>query len=462
MNTPKKTILPKIKELTERTKEQWLKDYCTFLSYPSVSSEPEFKQQVLDCADWVSGYLKKMGFAVEFWPTTGHPVIFASYMKAGPDKPTLLIYNHYDVQPTDPLEAWQTPPFQPTQKNGEIYARGANDNKGQCFYVMQALKQYLQIAGSLPLNIKLCIEGEEEMGSAGLSEILKKKQDALKADYLAIVDLGLRDPNAPAVTLGIRGLTTLEVELRGSGVDLHSGTHGGIVTNPIHALVSLLASVRDEKGRITIPGFYDDVVEMPIEERTSLSFTFDPTGYTKITGALATGGEKEFSAWERAWIRPTLEVNGISGGYTGVGFKTVIPAIAKAKISCRLVPNQDPQKIGELVANHLRQNVPTGMTISVQVRPGGGKAVRTNPNANVVKAFARAFEDVYGVPCEFIMEGGSIPIVTELAAVSQAEVVLVGLGLTTDLVHAPNEHFGLDRIEKGILIMSRAFELLSE
>lgn len=462
MNTAKKSILPKIKELTEKTRDQWQQDYCTFLRYPSISSEPEFKQQVLECANWVVEHLKKIGFEVEIWPTTGHPVIFASHMKAGPEKPTLLIYNHYDVQPTDPFEAWQTPPFEPTLKNGDIYARGAQDNKGQCFYVMQALKQYLEIAGSLPLNIKLCIEGEEEMGSAGLSEIVQKKQKELNADYLAIVDLGLRDPKVPAVTLGIRGLLTMEVEMKGSTVDLHSGTHGGVVTNPIHALVALLASLRNEKGRVTIPGFYDDVVEMPLEERTNMSFTFDHSDYTKITGALATGGEKEFTAWERAWIRPTLEINGINGGYTGTGFKTVIPAVATAKISCRLVPNQDPHIIGELVANHLRQNAPVGMKISVQVRRGSGKAVRTNPNAKVVKAFSKAFEDVFGVPCEYIMEGGSIPIVTELAAASESDVVLVGLGLTTDQVHAPNEHFGLDRIEKGILIMSRAFELLAE
>lgn len=459
-NNQSNTIVS-IRSLIEKHKDKFLEDYFTFLRFPSVSSEPEYKHQVVECAHWVKNYLQEIGFEVEQWPTKGHPVIYANYLKAGSDKPTLLIYDHYDVQPVDPIGEWISPPFQPTQRNGEIYARGAQDNKGQCFYVFQALKLYLEHHGSFPLNIKLCIEGEEEMGSQGLSHLLSQKKQELKADYLAIVDLGLHDPQIPAVTLGTRGLVTLEVEVQGSNIDLHSGSHGGIVPNPIHVLVSLLESLRDHNGRIKVPEFYDDVVEMHAKERALFSFHFDMSDYQQKTGAYPVGGEKEYSVLERAWIRPTLEINGIHGGYTGKGFKTVIPAKAFAKISCRLVPNQDPQKIGNLVANYLRANAPHGVQVSVQVHSGGGKAVRINPSAKIVKAFSNAFQDVFGVPCEFILEGASIPIVAELAQVSGGEVIMLGLGLTTDQIHAPNEHFGIDRLVKGTLIMARAIELLA-
>lgn len=445
----------------DQHRSQWLQDYYTFLNFPSVSSEPEHKQSVLDCAEWVADYLKQLGFEVEFWSSNGHhPVIFASYLKAGPHQPTLLIYNHYDVQPADPLAEWRSPPFEPVLRKGEVYARGAQDNKGQCFYVLQALKLLIEQTGSLPINIKLCIEGEEETGSAGLANLLFDKKKALKADYLAIVDLGLHKAKVPAVTLGIRGIVTMDVEVQGSKIDLHSGSHGGIVINPIHALVSLLAKVRDAKGRITIPDFYRDVIDMSLEERSNASFHFDSNEYEELTGAVPEGGEIEYSVLERAWIRPTLEINGIWGGYTGSGFKTVIPAKAYAKISCRLVPNQEPAKIGELITNYLKDNAPSGIQVSVHVHPGQGKAVRISPDAQVVKGFAQAFEEVFGTPCEFILEGASIPIVPELAQACGGETILLGLGLITDQIHAPNEHFGVDRLEKGMLIMARAIELL--
>lgn len=459
----KKSCLPDIKKRLDREKNKIIEDYYTFLSYPSISSEPQYKEQVQDCAEWLKKYLDEIGFDVELWNTPGgYPVVFASHCKAGSDKPTLLIYNHYDVQPVDPIEEWTTPPFKPTLRNGEVYARGAQDNKGQCFYVLQAVKFFLKEYGSFPINIKLCIEGEEEMGSANFSTVLNQKKEQLKADFLAIVDLGIKDAKVPAVTLGLRGLVTMDLEFKGSHTDLHSGSHGGIAPNPIQAMVKLLASVRDEKGKITIPGFYDDVVEMFPEEREKVSFHFDVVEYQNTTGAYPVGGEKEYSALERAWIRPTFEINGICGGYTGKGFKTVIPAKAYAKISCRLVPNQNPKKIGELVSNYLKANAPQGVEISVNVHPGGGKAVRVNSDARVVHGFSKAFEEVFEMPCEFIFEGASIPIVPELKDVCGGETILIGLGLPTDQIHAPNEHFGLDRIEKGILIMCRAFQLLAE
>lgn len=454
--------LSSMRQWIQTHQEEWLKDYIAFLSIPSVSSEASYQKEMDRCARWLIDTLKSLHFHVEMWPTGRHPVIFASNLDAGPDKPTLLIYNHYDVQPPDPLEAWDTPPFEPSIRDGSVYARGAQDNKGQCFYVLQALKLLLDCKGKLPINIKLCIEGEEEIGSAGLAEILTEKKEQLSADYLAIVDLGLQRPDVPALTLGMRGIVTMDVTLQGSRTDLHSGSHGGIVINPIHALVELLATLRDESGRVAVLGFYDDVVEMSKEEISHIHFDFDIKEYKKQTGAEPFGGEKKYSVLERAWLRPTLEINGISGGYTGDGFKTVIPAQARAKISCRLTSDQDPEKIGELIAAHLRRNTPSGISIVVNVHPGTGRAVRVSPEAAVVKAFAKSFEEVFGKPCTFILEGASIPITAKLSAACGGETLLLGLGLTTDQIHAPNEHFSLDRLEKGMLIMALAIEQLGQ
>lgn len=455
-------LLVSLKKMIDESQETWLKDFRTFLSFPSISADPQSKSSVLACADWLVSYLKEMHFTVELWKTEGYPIIYAFNTKAGPDKPTLLIYNHYDVQPVDPLGLWANPPFEPTIKGKEIYARGAQDNKGQCFYVIQALKLLLKQNGTLPINIKLCIEGEEEIGSPNLSKILKDKKEELRADYVAIVDVGLHDPKIPAVTLGTRGIITMDVSVKSANTDLHSGSHGGIIQNPIHVLVHLLDSLRNNKGAITIPGFYDEVREMTPEERSFVSFQFDMADYQKATGGYPLGGEKEYTPLERAWIRPTLEVNGISGGYAGEGFKTVIPAKAHAKISCRLVPNQDPKKIGELIANYLKEHAPQGVEVEVHVHAGKGKAVRISPAAQVVKVFAKAFEEVFRVPCEFIYEGASIPIVPELQEACGGEAILLGLGLVTDQIHAPNEHFGIDRLEKGMLIMAKAIDLLAK
>lgn len=460
MAAAQEITLKEMKKWIEIHRPQWFEEFYTFLKFPSISSEPEFKQPLLDCADWVAEYLKELDFKVESWPTAGHPVIFASNLKAGPGKPTLLIYNHYDVQPADPLEEWETPPFEPTMREGKIYARGAQDNKGQCFYVIQALKMLKELKGEFPINLKLCIEGEEEVGSSGLANLLSQKKEQLKADYLAIVDVGIQKATVPALTLGVRGIVTMDVEVQGSRTDLHSGCHGGIVPNPIHALIKLLATLRDAKGQIAIPGFYNHVKEISADDRSRVSFNFDEKEYFEQTGASPTGGEINYPVLERVWIRPTIEINGIHGGYTGSGFKTVIPAKAFAKVSCRLVPDQNPAEVGNLVKKYLIENAPPGTKVSVHLHPGQGKAVRVSPNAPVVKQFAKAFEEVFEAPTAFIFDGGSIPIATELGAACGGETIFLGLGLATDQIHAPNEHFSIDRLEKGMLIMARALELL--
>ncbi len=450
-----------LQSIIEKDQERAVKDYCTFLSFPSVSSEPKYKHELLRCVDWLQHYISSMGFKTELWHAKeGHPILFAHYF-VNANLPTLLIYNHYDVQPCDPLELWETPPFEPALREGEIYARGAQDNKGQCFYVLQGLKALLQRDGQLPINVKLCIEGEEEIGSASLEHILEKKKHELQADYLAIVDLGIPSPTTPAITLGIRGIMTMDFELEGSATDLHSGTHGGITFNPIHGLIQVLGSLRDKKGRIAIPHFYDDVKEITEEDKKALNFNFNAEQYEMDFGAEATGGEMAYSPAERNGLRPTIEINGISGGYVGEGFKTVIPSKAHAKLSCRLVPNQNPEKIAQLVKDFLVASTPKGLKATVHVHSGKGSAIRTSPNAKIIQAFADSFKEVFHQDCQFILSGASIPIAARLAVASQAEMALVGLGLATDQIHSPNEHFGLDRLQKGALMIAKVIERLA-
>lgn len=454
------TPLKKLNELYRLKSEETLRDFFTFLSLQSISSEPDYKPEMMRCAEWLKTYIEKIGLTCELWPTSGNPTLFASWMEAGPDKPTFLIYNHYDVQPVDPLSEWLSPPFEPTIRNGEIYARGAQDNKGQCFYVLQGIKILLERDQRLPINIKLVIEGEEECGSHGITDILNERQEQLKADYLAIVDLGMKSSTQPALTLGLRGITTMDVEFIGANTDMHSGEHGGIAYNPIHALIETLAKLRDSSGKVSVPGFYDEVVALDPAELAQLAIDFSAGDYENLFAAKPYGGEKSFSPLERGWLRPTLEINGITGGYSGKGFKTVIPAKASAKISCRLVPNQNPEIIAERVATFIKANAPAGVETVVTLHPGGGLPMRSPASSKVVKAFSKAFEEVFEVPCQYILAGGSIPVTAKLALASNSEVVLFGLGLADDRIHAPNEHFGIDRLEKGALTMARGIELL--
>lgn len=455
------TNIENLKTFYDKSAQKSLNDFLHFLSIQSVSAEIEYKPEVERCAHWLKTYIENIGLECELWQTIGHPVLFAEWNKAGADKPTLLIYNHYDVQPVAPLEEWISPPFEPAIREGNVYARGAQDNKGQCFYVLQALKILLEKDGSLPINIKLCIEGEEECGSRGLAKILETHKDKLQADYLAIVDLDIKGPTQPSITLGIRGIVCMDVEVVGSSIDLHSGQHGGIAYNPIHALVETLGKLRDTNGKVTVPGFYDDVKELTREERQLISLEFDEPAYKESYGALPLGGETHFSPYESNWLRPTLEINGIYGGYSGSGFKTVIPAKAGAKISCRLVPNQDPQKIAKSVSAFIEKIAPKGIELKVHIHEGGGKAVHASISSTAAKAFSTAFEEVFQTPCAFVYTGGSIPIVTELSLACGGQTVLVGVGLATDHIHAPNEHFSIERLEKGTLVMARAIELLA-
>lgn len=433
--------------------DQILSDYFEFLRFPSISTDPKYKGEIHKTALWLQHYLKKMGMAAELWETTNHPVVFATHLKAGPDRPTVLIYNHYDVQPVDPLEQWKSPPFEPVIRDGKVYARGASDNKGQCFYFLTALKAFLQKTEKLNVNLKLFIEGEEECGSSGSTDILKKRREELKADYVVILDMGIPEAGVPAITLGLRGIVALEVTCRNSRIDLHSGVHGGVALNPNRALATALSKLWDAQGKIAVPGFYDAVTVPRKEELSQIDQSFDEDRLRRVFGIQAFQGEPGWSLWASNKIRPTIEINGISGGYTGEGFKTVIPSQAKAKISCRLVPNQDPQKTAHQVADFLKTCVPPGIELSF-IFDHGGKAVRTSPDTKVAKLAAEAYAEVFKKPCLKMFCAATVPIVADLAQAAGGELALMGVSLDEDDIHAPNEHFGLDQFYQGYQVMT--------
>jgi acetylornithine deacetylase/succinyl-diaminopimelate desuccinylase-like protein len=440
--------------------DQTLEDFFTFLSFPSISTDPGREQDSRRTAEWLCDYMNKMGLETTLWETPGLPVVFGTHLKAGKDRPTLLIYHHYDVQPVDPLDLWKSDPFKPIIKNNQVYARGAVDNKGQCFYSLTAIKAFLELAKEIDCNIKVFIEGEEESGGRGTAAILQEKEAELKADHLLIVDFDIPSATTPGITLGIRGLVCLYVECSNSSIDLHSGMHGGIALNPNRALVSLLAGMWNGTGKVMIPHFYDDVRPLSKEHLAFVDMSFDLEQYKKSFGVKAFCPEEGFSIKESNWLRPTLEINGMSGGYTGLGFKTVIPAKAFAKISCRLVPEQNPEKIGKAISEYLKAQAPQGIEIKVDLLHGS-PAYRSAFDSSIIKLSALAYEEIFGKPCKYLFSGGSVPIVVDLARASKAEVAMIGVSLVDDDIHAPNEHFGLDRFELGYLTIGRILDRLS-
>ncbi len=452
--------LEALKKWYQGHREEVLRDYFAFLSFPSISTDPDHAQDSRNAAEWLRAYLQRIGLKATLWETPGLPVVFASH-EAGSGRPTVLIYQHYDVQPVDPLDLWKSDPFKPEIRNNQVYARGALDNKGQCFYTITALKALFELSKEIDINIKLFIEGEEESGGKGTTAILPKKKSELKADHLLVVDFDIPDAHTPAITLGMRGIVTMEVECSNSSVDLHSGTHGGVALNPNRALSVLLSSLWDESGRIAIPHFYDEVRPLSEKQLASLDTSFDEKKYEREFGVKAFCREQGYSIRESNWLRPTLEINGMWGGYTGAGFKTVIPSKAYAKISCRLVPDQEPEVIGERIAQFFRAQAPSGIGIKVEVQHGAA-GYRSSLDSKVIHLTAAAFSEVFGKPCRFQFCGASVPIVGDLAKASGASVAMIGMGLASDDIHAPNEHFGLDRFELGYLSIGRILSLLSE
>ncbi len=420
------------------------------LSIPSVSTDSTYTDEVQRAAQWVAEHLRERGVHhAEVAETDGHPVVYAEHL-TGDDKPTVLVYGHYDVQPPDPLDEWDTPPFDPTRRNNTLYARGACDDKGQMFMHLKALESYLESDGEPPVNLKFVIEGEEEIGSEHLAPFLRAHRDRLDADVVLISDTSMFSEDVPSITYGLRGLAYAEVTLQGPDRDLHSGVYGGAVENPANALAALIADLHDDEHRITIPGFYENVRPLTDAEReTYAELPFDEDGWADAVGVDAVRTEGGYSVLECLSARPTLDVNGLWGGYTGEGAKTVLPAKAHAKISMRLVPEQTPGEIYDKLEAHLEAQVPDTMTMTFR-RLHGGRPVLVDRTSPAMQAAQTAMGEVMGTEPTFVRHGGSIPIVADFKDLLGLDSVLMGFGLDTDAIHSPNEHFGLDRFRAGI------------
>ncbi|MFT4416258.1 dipeptidase [Fredinandcohnia humi] len=440
----------KIKSYLQENREAHLHELFDLLAIPSISALPDHKEDVSKAANWVAESLKKIGMEnVTIHPTKGHPVVYGDWLHAE-GKPTVLIYGHYDVQPVDPLHLWDSPPFAPEIRDEKLYARGASDDKGQTFMHIKALEAILQSEETLPLNFKFCIEGEEEVGSPNLPAFVEENKELLAADVIVISDTSMMERGKPTICYGVRGLAGLQIDVKGSNSDLHSGLYGGGVHNPINALVELLASFHNENGEVTVEGFYDQVLPLTDEEKQAYQdLHFDEEQQRKELGVPALYGEKGYSYLERTWVRPTLDINGIYGGFQGDGIKTVIPAEAHAKITCRLVPNQDPEIIVDQLKAHIEKNKPKGVDISIALFDKGAPYV-TPFDHPAIQAAGRAYEAVYQVPTSYTRGGGSLPIISTLDQVLHAPIVLMGFGLPTENFHAPNEHFHLENFDKGM------------
>ncbi len=427
-----------------------LEDYYSFLRFPSVSTDDDYSEKVSECAHWLVEKLTGIGLETQLVPTPGHPVVWARN-KHQVGRKTVLIYGHYDVQPPDPLELWDSPPFEPVLKDGYVFARGATDNKGQILSHILGIQESLEQNGDLPVNVDLVIEGEEEVGSANLGNFLSQNRDALKCDVVVVSDTGMIARGVPTLGYGLRGVAALELKVTGAKMDLHSGIYGGAVANPITALAQLLATLHNRDGHIAIPGFYDDVLPLEDWEREAWrKLPLDPDKEVlKETGAPALFGEKSYSTLERLWARPTAEINGIGGGYQGKGTKTVIASHAMAKITFRLVPNQKADNIVDLAKKHLQKNLPPGVTLELT---GGhnGPWYLTDPKSKFGEAAQRALRKAFNHDVALIREGGSIPIVSDFRNILGAETLLCGLALPGCRAHSPNENFPLENLDAGI------------
>ena len=435
----------------DSNKERYLEELKDFLSYPSISNDTAHKEDVEKCAQYLKQHLAKIGMEnAEVYPTEGHPVVYADWLHAAKDKPTALIYGHYDVQPVDPVELWTSPPFKAEVRNGNIYARGAADDKGQVMVHLKALEAHLKNNKSLPVNLKIIIEGEEEIGSMHLDDFIAKHKDLLKTDVVIISDTAMYDKGYPAIGYALRGLCYMQVELTGPNRDLHSGQFGGAVENPINALANMITKLKNDKGRILIDGFYDDVLPLSEEERTEFNkLPFDDRKYMDSLGVDELFGEEGYSTLERIWARPTLDCNGIWGGFTGEGAKTVLPSRAYAKISMRLVPNQDPDKIEKLFTAYIKKIAPKSVKVTVKGLHHGKPAI-TPIDSKWVKAAYEAMKQAFGKEPVFIREGGSIPIVVTFQDVLKAPAVLLGFGLPDENAHSPDENMNLSNFYNGI------------
>ena len=445
------------KEYIETHRDRFLSELFDLIRIPSISALADHREDMNKAADYVRRSLLDAGAdKAETIQTDGQPVIYGEKI-VDPDLPTVLVYGHYDVQPADPVENWTSPPFEPEVRDGRIYARGADDNKGQFFMHVKAL-EYLTVSGRMPCNAKFMIEGEEEVGSPSLKKFCMGHSELLAADIILVSDTTMIATDIPSITVGLRGLSYLEVGVCGPNRDLHSGLFGGAVANPVNMLCRMVASLTDEKNRITIPGFYDKVIEFGENERMELNRApFSKEEYMKAVGVMELAGEQGYTTLERTGIRPSLDVNGIWGGYTEEGAKTVLPSKAFAKISMRLVPDQDSSEIASLFEKHFRNLAPPGVSVSVRSLHGGQGYVAP-VDTHAYRAAARAMEATYGKVPVPARSGGSIPIIPEFEEVLKIKTILMGFGLESDAIHSPNEHYPLSQFYKGIETIALFYE----
>ncbi len=443
-------------------RQRFLEELREFLTISSISNDPEHREDIQRAAKWVAKQLQDLGFAkVQIMPTNGHPVVYGEHFTATPSAPTVLIYGHYDVQPVDPLELWQSDPFDPQVRGENLYARGATDMKGQIMVCLKALEA-IRSAGGIPINIKCLIEGEEEVGSPSLEGFIEENKELLSCSVVLNPDAGTISSELPTITYALRGLAYFEIRVYGPDHDLHSGVFGGVVHNPAQALCELIAGMHDHQGRVTLPGFYDKVRLLNEEERQELArLPMDENFYLKNTGAPALWGEAGYSPIERVGTRPTLEINGLLSGFTGQGSKTVIPAWAMAKISCRLVPDQTPEEVHHQLQAYMEQHAPKTIRYEIIPMAGGLPSISDRHSAGI-KAMAAAMESVWGIPPAFKPEGGSVPVVATFQQKLGVETINCGFALPEDNLHSPNEKLHLPTWYRGIDTFIHFFYNLSE
>jgi acetylornithine deacetylase/succinyl-diaminopimelate desuccinylase-like protein len=436
---------------------QLLDELINFLSIPSISTDPDHAHDIQTAAAFIANKLSSIGIEhVQIFPTLRHPIVYGEYLKAGASQPTLLIYGHYDVQPDDPVELWDTPPFTPTVRDDKLFARGASDMKGQIYACVAAIESILQ-SDTLPVNVKFILEGEEEIGSPNLVDFLISHADLLKADCALNTDAGMLNKNIPAISYGLRGLAYFELRVFGPNRDLHSGSYGGIVHNPAQVLADLISKMHDAQGRVTLDGFYNEVLPLSSEEREKLArYGLSDAEYCADLGVPSLWGEKDFSPVERLGARPTLEINGILSGFTGQGSKTIIPAYAMAKISTRLVPNQDPEKVYVMLVDFLTKNAPSTVRWELEQMSVGSPSLSAT-DLPATRALMDAYKTVWGVEPALKREGGSVPVVADMQKHLGIDSVLTGFGLPDDRIHSPNEKLDLSTWRKGIQALIHFF-----
>ncbi|MGA9450464.1 MAG: dipeptidase [Verrucomicrobiia bacterium] len=451
----------------KRNQARFAAELCAFLRFPSVSAQPQHKRDMLACAEWLAEHCRHIGLDARVCPTHGHPIVLAKTKPLAASKrsedgrPHFMVYGHYDVQPPEPLDLWKSPPFEPRIQGRSIFARGTTDNKGQLFTHLKAVEAYLKTGTPLPCDLTFVIEGEEEVGSANLAKFLKSHRRELVCDAVVVSDTGMPDADHPALTYSLRGIISFEITVHGPSRDLHSGIFGGALDNPAMALCQLLARLRDKNGRVAIPGFYDDVAPLSAYERKQFKrLPITPAELQKLIGVKKLFGERGFTPMEQRSARPTFEINGLTSGYQGTGGKTIVPAWARAKITCRLVPNQKPARIRKIVCGHLRKICPP--TVRLEIEDGHGtEAYLVSPKSPQAQAALRALREAFNREPVLLREGGSIPIVNDFKKVLGVDTLLLGLGLPEDNAHSPNEKFDLDCFENGQRMSALLWQELS-